>query len=218
MLKVGNDWDNILIREFSKPYFSKLWDFVEDEYRLRTIYPKKENIFNAFRLTPYKDVKIVILGQDPYHNCGQAEGLAFSVPDECPVPPSLINIFKEMKSDLGVEPPCSGSLRKWTERGVLLLNTVLTVQDGLANSHKDAGWETFSDNIIKTLSNRPDPIVFILWGSYARSKKELINTERHYVIESAHPSPLSASAGFFGSKPFSKANRFLGKNAVDWRL
>jgi uracil-DNA glycosylase len=218
MIRVNNDWDSILYEESRKKYFQELASFIDAEYARGKVYPPEEKIFNAFRLTPFNSLKIVILGQDPYHECGQAEGLAFSVPYGCPLPPSLNNIFKELKSDLGIEPPLSGSLRQWAERGVLLLNTALTVKEGEANSHKDKGWETFTDNIIKKISSKTAPVVFILWGGNARSKKPLINEKVHHIIESAHPSPLSAYNGFFGSRPFSRANIFLKQNAVDWRL
>jgi len=217
-IRARNDWDKILKEEFSKQYFIKLWDTVLNEYKNYMVYPEINNIFNAFKLTPYGEIKAVILGQDPYHNPGQAEGLAFSVPKGCPLPPSLINIFKELKNDLGIEPPQSGSLGEWGKRGVLLLNTVLTVREGQANSHKDIGWEIFTDNIIKKISQKKIPVVFILWGNYARSKKSLIDTSLHYIVESPHPSPLSASSGFFNSKPFSKTNRFLGRDAIDWKI
>ncbi len=218
---IGNDWDEILKEEMEKDYFKDLIHFVEQEYKEKTVYPKKTEIFKAFRNTAYKDVKVVILGQDPYHRENQAEGLSFSVKEGIQKPPSLQNIFKELKSDLGYEIPQSGSLVPWTKEGVLLLNTVLTVIKHQPASHKDIGWETFTDYVISKINEKQTPVVFLLWGSFARSKKSLITNPIHCVIESAHPSPYSASQGFFGSHPFSKTNKFLEKNGISpihWEL
>ena len=218
---IGNKWDDILKEEYKKEYFSKLIDFIKNEYKTKTIYPKQNEVFNAFRYTDFDDVKVVILGQDPYHGPNQAEGLSFSVSNEVLKPPSLKNIFKELESDLGIPFPEDNSLKPWAKQGVLLLNAVLTVEEHKPTSHKDKGWEIFTDNVIKTLNKREKPIVFILWGAYARAKKEYITNPKHYIIESAHPSPFSARNGFFGSKPFSKTNEFLKKNnikEIDWRV
>ena len=209
---IGNDWDIILESEFKKEYFYNLLKFVQGEYARKTVYPAKKEVFRAFRYTPYKDVKVVILGQDPYHGEGEAEGLCFSVPSGIRKPPSLNNIFKELKDDLGYDIPTSGSLVPWARQGVLLLNTVLTVIKDQAASHKNIGWETFTDEVIKKINEKEEPVVFILWGGFARSKKKFITNPKHFIIESAHPSPLSAYNGFFGSKPFSKTNNFLLKN------
>ena len=218
---IGNKWDEILQDEFKKEYFTNLMDFVKNEYKRTTIYPKQNEVFNAFRYTDFDNVKVVILGQDPYHGPNQAEGLSFSVSNEVLKPPSLKNIFKELESDLGIPFPEHNSLKKWAKEGVLLLNAVLTVEEHKPTSHKDKGWEIFTDDIIKILNKRDTPTVFILWGAYARDKKSLITNPKHLVIESAHPSPFSARNGFFGSKPFSKANAFLKKNnikEIDWRV
>ncbi len=218
---IGNKWDLILQDEFKKEYFEKLMDFVKNEYKEKTIYPKQNEVFNAFRYTDFDNVKVVILGQDPYHGPNQAEGLSFSVSNEVLKPPSLKNIFKELESDLKIPYPEHNSLKKWAQEGVLLLNAVLTVEEHKPTSHKDRGWEIFTDDIIKILNERNTPTVFILWGAYARSKRELITNPKHLVIESAHPSPFSARNGFFGSKPFSKTNEFLKKNnikEIDWRI
>lgn len=218
---IGNNWDELLKEEFKKDYFIKLLDFVKNEYKTKTIYPKQNEVFNAFRYTDYDNVKVVILGQDPYHGPNQAEGLSFSVSNEVLKPPSLKNIFKELESDLQIPFPEVNSLKKWAKEGVLLLNAVLTVEEHKPTSHKDRGWEIFTDDVIKLLNEKETPIVFILWGNYARSKKELITNPIHLVIESAHPSPFSAHNGFFGSKPFSKTNEFLKKNnikEIDWRI
>lgn len=218
---IGNKWDIILQDEFKKEYFTNLMDFIKNEYKTKTIYPKQNEVFNAFRYTDFDNVKVVILGQDPYHGPNQAEGLSFSVSNEVLKPPSLKNIFKELESDLKIPFPESNSLKKWAKEGVLLLNAVLTVEEHKPTSHKDKGWEIFTDDIIKILNKRDTPIVFILWGAYARSKKDLITNPKHLVIESAHPSPFSARTGFFGSKPFSKTNEFLKKNnikEIDWRV
>lgn len=218
---IGNDWDIYLKEEYSKDYFKKLIDFVNKEYKEKTIYPPKNEIFNALRHTPYKDVKVVILGQDPYHGEHQAEGLSFSVKNGIRKPPSLQNIFKELNDDLRIPFPETSSLIPWADQGVLLLNAVLTVEANMAASHKDKGWEIFTDKIIELLDKKEEPIVFILWGSFARNKKKLITNKNHYIVESAHPSPLSAYNGFFGSKPFSKTNNFLiskGLKPIDWKI
>ena len=218
---IGNDWDKILEVVESSDGFKKFLSVVDNEYKTKTIYPLKENIFNAFKLTPYKDVKVVIVGQDPYHGEGEAHGLSFSVLDPTPLPPSLRNIYKELYSDLGIAPSKSGDLTKWAKEGVLLLNSTLTVVKDTPNSHSKLGWSNFTDYVIKVLNNREEPIVFILWGAFARSKKQLITNPKHLVIESAHPSPLSARNGFFGSKPFSKTNDFLRMNnikPIDWDI
>lgn len=218
---IGNDWDNYLQDEYTKPYFQELLSFVDDEYHHKTIYPKKNEIFNAFRYTPYEKVKVVILGQDPYHGYQQAQGLSFSVRDGIPKPPSLQNIFKELHDDIGCPIPTTSSLIPWADQGVLLLNSVLTVEANKAASHKGRGWEIFTDEVISILNNKDTPVVFILWGGYARSKKKLITNPLHYIVESAHPSPLSAYNGFFGSKPFSKTNEFLiahHDKPINWSL
>ena len=218
---IGNDWDKLLEEELKKAYFTKLIDFVKKEYDSKTIYPKQSEIFKAFRYTSYKDVKVVILGQDPYHGEGQAEGLSFSVKHGIKRPPSLVNIYKELNDDLGYPIIMDGSLVKWASQGVLLLNAVLTVEKDKAASHQGKGWETFTDEVIKLINKKEEPVVFILWGNYARSKKKYITNKIHYIIESAHPSPLSAHNGFFGSKPFSKTNNFLkekGLKEIDWNL
>ena len=218
---IGNKWDNILNEEYNKDYFKNLIDFVKKEYKEKTIYPKQNEVFNAFRYTDFDNVKVVILGQDPYHGPNQAEGLSFSVSNEVLKPPSLKNIFKELESDLKIPFPEHNSLKPWAKQGVLLLNAVLTVEEHKPTSHKDKGWEKFTDNIIREINKRSTPTVFILWGAYARAKKALITNPKHYIIESAHPSPFSARNGFFGSKPFSKTNEFLRKNnikEIDWRV
>lgn len=218
---LGQDWDNILRDELSKKYFLDLMAKVEDEYKRKIIYPKKCDLFKAFRITSYENTKVVILGQDPYHGENQAEGLSFSVKDSVPKPPSLQNIFKELNMDLGIEISDNGSLLKWASEGVLLLNSVLTVEANKAASHKDIGWEQFTDAVIKKLNEKNTPVVFILWGAFARSKKKYITNSKHLVLESSHPSPFSAYNGFFGSKPFSKTNEFLVKNGlkpINWKL
>ena len=218
---IGNDWDKVLEDEFKKEYFIKLINDVRKEYKTKTIFPRKDQVFNAFRYTPYKNVKVVILGQDPYHGVGEAEGLSFSVPLDIRKPPSLVNIFKELHDDLGCSIPNHGSLHSWAREGVLLLNAVLTVVKDHAASHQGLGWETFTDNVIKLVNEKDEPVVFILWGRYARSKKKLITNPKHFVIESAHPSPLSAYNGFFGSRPFSKTNKYLescGIKPINWEI
>ena len=218
---IGNEWDKYLKEEYQKEYFQKLLEFVKEEYKTKTIYPKQNEVFNAFRYTDFKNVKVVILGQDPYHGPDQAEGLSFSVRNEVQKPPSLQNIFKELESDLKIPFPEHNSLKPWAKEGVLLLNAVLTVEEHKPTSHAEKGWEKFTDDVIKIINEKETPVVFILWGSYARSKKSLITNPIHKIIESPHPSPLSAYNGFFGSKPFSKTNEFLKKNnikEIDWRV
>ncbi len=218
MVNIGNSWDDVLKGEFEKDYYLRLREFLKREYSTRVIYPDMYDIFNALRLTPYEDVKAVILGQDPYHQPGQAHGLCFSVKKGVPKPPSLVNIFTELEEDTGIKPPDHGNLEGWAKSGVLLLNTVLTVRRGSPNSHRGKGWEIFTDRVIKLLSEREKPMVFILWGGNAKSKERLINT-RHCVLKGAHPSPLSAHNGFWGGRYFSRANEFLvstGQEPVDW--
>lgn len=211
---INKKWDEVLSNEFKKHYFKKLGIFVKNEYNKKEIYPKYNDIFNALRYTDYDDVKVVILGQDPYHGYNEAHGLSFSVKKGTPMPPSLQNIFKELENDLNIKKTDS-DLTSWAKQGVFLLNSIMTVEKDKPLSHKDKGWEIFTDNIIKYLNEREKPIVFVLWGSYARSKKVLITNKRHLVLESVHPSPLSAYRGFFGSKPFSKINAFLEKNNIE---
>jgi uracil-DNA glycosylase len=215
----GNDWDEVLNVEFEKPYYSKLHEFLKREYAEETIYPQTDDLWTAFKLTPFNEVKVVVLGQDPYHGPGQAHGLSFSVKQGIKIPPSLRNMFKELASDIGCPVPESGTLTGWAEQGVLMLNTVLTVRDGQAHSHRKQGWEVFTDEVIRKLSNRDEPIVFVLWGRPAQEKKKLIDTSRHAIIESVHPSPLSASRGFIGSRPYSKTNQILEswhETRIDW--
>jgi uracil-DNA glycosylase len=214
-------WKKVLAGEIQQPYFKALEDFVTEERQAHTVYPPEGEVFTALRLTPYAGVTVFILGQDPYHDDHQAHGLAFSVRPGVMPPPSLKNIFKELKTDVGCRIPNNGYLTPWAEQGVLLLNAVLTVRAHQPNSHKNKGWEKFTDAVLRAVSDKPDPVVFVLWGSYARKKAELIDTGRHIIVESAHPSPLSARSGFFGSRPFSKINaalRAAGKRAVDWQL
>lgn len=221
MVNIGNDWDTILDGEFEKDYYQRLRTFLIKEYKTQTVYPNMYDIFNALKFTSYKEVKAVILGQDPYHQPGQAHGLCFSVQKPVPPPPSLVNIFQELKDDLGIEPPNHGCLESWAKNGVLLLNTVLTVRRGQPNSHKGKGWEIFTDRVIKLLNDREDPMVFILWGGNARAKKALITNDRHLILEGAHPSPLGAGRGFWGKQYFSKTNAFLrrfGKDPVEWKI
>lgn len=218
-IEVHNKWGALLEEETDKGYFQELMFFLREAYQHTTVYPTKENVFNALRWTDYDEVKVVILGQDPYHGPNQAHGLSFSVQEGVPLPPSLRNIFKERKADIGKEIPSSGSLERWAKQGVLLLNTVLTVEAGQAHSHKGKGWELFTDAIIRLLNKREKPIVFVLWGRPAQTKKVLITNPNHVVLEAAHPSPLSASRGFFGSKPFSKINKQLrewGEEEIDF--
>ena len=219
MIKITEEWDEILKEEFSSESYLRLREFLKTEYSSRTIYPDMYDIFNSMKKTSFSDIKAVILGQDPYHERGQAMGLSFSVPNGVEKPPSLVNIFKELHSETGMEIPSSGDLTGWANQGVLLLNTVLTVREHAANSHKGKGWEEFTDSIIKKISDKREGVVFLLWGGNARSKKPLIDGSRHLILECAHPSPLSAYNGFFGCGHFIKANEYLikhGKTPIDW--
>ena len=216
-----NDWAELLDDELKEPYYQELRKFLIDEYSTKKIFPNMYDIFNALHFTSYADTKVVILGQDPYHEPGQAHGLSFSVLPNVPPPPSLMNIFKELRDDLGCFIPNNGCLKPWAEQGVLLLNAVLTVRAHAANSHRGHGWEIFTDKIIRLLNEHERPLAFILWGRPARSKKNMITNPRHFIVESAHPSPLSASGGFFGSRPFSRVNKFLesiGETPIDWQI
>lgn len=219
MIAIRRSWYNLLKDEFSKQYFLDLQEFLRNEYTNYTIYPEEKNIFNALNSIPFDKVKVVIIGQDPYHEPRQAQGMSFSVPEDVDIPPSLINIMREIESDLGVKCYNNGNLTRWSKQGVLLLNTVLTVRKGMANSHKDKGWEKLTRKIIELLGQRKEPIVFLLWGSYAQSYQDLI-APWHLVLKAPHPSPLSAYRGFFGCKHFSKCNQFLiehGQTPIDWR-
>jgi uracil-DNA glycosylase len=221
MAAISNDWLEPLSPEFRKPYYRKLHQTIVQEYQTRPVFPPSDDIFNAFHLTPLHEVKVVILGQDPYHNVGQAHGLCFSVKPDVDIPPSLVNIFKELHDDLGCEIPNNGYLVKWAKQGVLMLNTVLTVRAHQANSHRGIGWEEFTDAAIRILNEQDRPIVFILWGSPAQRKKTMLNNPKHLILEAPHPSPLSAYRGFFGSRPFSRTNDFLTANGVspiDWQI
>lgn len=221
MVHIGNEWDELLADEFNKDYYLKLREFLKKEYSTYEIYPNMYDIFNSLRYTSYGNVKAVIIGQDPYHEPGQAHGLCFSVKKGTQVPPSLQNIYKEIQSDLGIAPPIHGELTEWAQNGVLLMNSVLTVRRGQANSHKGMGWEVFTDRVIEILNEREKPIVFLLWGRNARDKAQLITNPNHLVLQAAHPSPLSAYNGFFGCKHFSKANSFLvqhGIEPIDWQI
>lgn len=216
-----NDWGQYLKEEMAQPYYRQLRQFLIGEYSTKQVYPDMYSIFNALHYTPYADTKVLILGQDPYHEPGQAHGLSFSVQPNVPPPPSLVNVFKELETDLGCTVPNNGCLEPWARQGVLLLNTVLTVQAHRANSHRDKGWEIFTDKIISLLNQREKPVAFILWGSPARRKKAMITNPQHFIVESPHPSPLSAYRGFFGSRPFSKVNKFLesvGEEPINWQL
>ncbi len=219
MVNIGNSWDKILKEDFESDGYQTLRRFLANEYANHVVYPNMHDIFNALKATPYEDVKVVIIGQDPYHNPGQAHGMCFSVLPGTDTPPSLVNIFKEQKADLGID-NTNPYLTKWAEQGVLLLNAVLTVRAGQANSHKGKGWEEITDSIIKKLNQREEPIVFLLWGANARSKKALVTNPNHLILECAHPSPLSAYNGFFGCRHFSKCNAYLtqhGLKPIDWR-
>lgn len=221
MVNIGNEWDELLKDEFKKEYYLKLRAFLANEYRTKTIYPDMYDIFNALKYTSYSEVKAVILGQDPYHGAGQAHGLCFSVKKGVQPPPSLKNIFKEIETELGIAPPNHGELTEWAKQGVLLLNTVLTVREAQANSHKGMGWENFTDRVIELLNERETPIVFLLWGANARQKTALITNPIHKILQCAHPSPLSAYNGFFGCGHFAAANEFLAANGmqpIDWRI
>lgn len=221
MVQFNNSWDILLKDEFQKPYYLNLRKFLVQEYKTQTIYPHMNNIFNALKYTDYKDVKVVILGQDPYHQPNQAHGLSFSVLKGVKAPPSLQNMYKEIHTEYGYPIPDHGELTYWAQQGVLLMNTVLTVRESQPNSHKGMGWEIFTDNVISILNERPEPMVFLLWGANARAKKKIITNPNHLVLESAHPSPLSAYNGFFGNGHFKKANDFLkskGLTAIDWQI
>ena len=216
---IGNDWDSILAAEFEKEYYGKLRAFLAEEYEMHRIYPPQPDVFNALRYSSYADTKVVILGQDPYHQEGQAHGLCFSVNKGVKIPPSLGNIYKELQADLGIQPPQHGYLASWAQQGVLLLNAVLTVRDSQPNSHKGRGWEIFTDAVIKKLNEREKPMVFILWGANAKAKEVLLTNNRHLILTGAHPSPLAAHTGFFGGQYFSRANRFLeleNQEPINW--
>lgn len=221
MVNIGNKWDDILKDEFEKDYYKKIREFLKYEYSHYTVYPKMENIFSALKLCDYDDIKVVIIGQDPYHEEGQAHGLSFSVQPGIEIPPSLLNIYKELQSDLGCYVPNNGFLEKWAKQGVLLLNNVLTVRAHMANSHKNCGWETFTDRIIEELNKRETPVVFLMWGSCAKKKELLITNPIHKILKAPHPSPLSAYRGFFGCKHFSTTNNILMENGelpIDWQI
>lgn len=221
MAAISNDWLEPLKPEFSKPYYKELYLKVKEEYATRLVFPPSNEVFSAFELTPLKEVKVVILGQDPYHNVRQAHGLCFSVRPEVEIPPSLVNIYKELQDDLGCFIPNNGYLEKWARQGVLLLNTVLTVRAHQANSHRGIGWEEFTDAAIRVLNRQDRPIVYILWGSPAQKKAQMLDNPKHLILKAPHPSPLSAYRGFFGSKPFSKTNAFLEANGlqpIDWQI
>ena len=221
LAELTNDWKDILQPEFEKPYWHKLEAAVEEEYAAHKVFPPKELIFNGLNTTSFADTKVVLLGQDPYHGEGQAHGLAFSVLKGTRIPPSLRNIYKELQSDLGLDIPTHGELTSWARQGVLLLNTTLTVREGAANSHKKLGWEKFTDSVIAALGSRPEPVIFLLWGNHAQKKKPLITGSQHLVLCGVHPSPLSASGGFFGCKHFSQTNQFLAANGltpIDWQI
>lgn len=221
MVHIGNDWDDLLKDEFEKDYYKNLRSFLAEEYRNYVIHPDMYDIYNALKWTSYADTKVVIFGQDPYHEVGQAHGLAFSVNKGIKIPPSLLNIYKELKDELGCYIPNHGYLEKWARQGVLLLNSALTVRDGVANSHRKKGWEQFTDSVVKVLNQRSEPIIFMLWGNNAKEKMKLITNDSHIILTAAHPSPLSASRGFFGCGHFAMANRILnrsGKTPIDWQI
>lgn len=216
---IRQEWKDLLQTEFDKPYFQNLVEFIKTEYATKTIYPPGKLIFNAFESVAPQDIKVVILGQDPYHGAGQAHGLSFSVPNGIPIPKSLINIFKEIESDLGTPPPNNGNLQRWAHQGVFLLNAALTVQAGKPSSHQNSGWLSFTDRVIEIISESQQNVVFMLWGNFAKEKAHLINSSKHLILTSTHPSPFSAHKGFLGSKQFSKANDYLiknGKKPIDW--
>lgn len=218
---VGNSWDKVLDEEYHQEYFKNIVKFINKEYKERVVFPPKSRILRALNLTDYQDVKVVILGQDPYHGLGEANGLAFAVSEGVKLPPSLRNIYKELYDDLGVPIANVGNLECWAKEGVLLLNSVLTVEKDKPASHKNVGWEQFTDAIIRKINEKDSPVVFILWGNFARSKKSLITNPKHFIVESTHPSPFSANHGFFGSRPFSKTNQYLksvGEKEIDWRV
>ena len=219
--QIEESWKLVLQDEFDAPYFHDLTDFLREEKKKYTVYPLGQQIFSAFNHTPFNKVKVVILGQDPYHGPGQAHGLCFSVPEGIPFPPSLNNIFKEIESDVGIPVPATGNLTCWTEQGVLLVNAILTVRDNTPTSHQNKGWEKFTDAVIRNLSEKRKNLIFLLWGNYAQAKESLIDSSRHFILKAAHPSPLSASRGFFGCRHFSKTNQILndlGLNEIDWRI
>lgn len=221
MAAISNDWLAPLSGEFKKPYYKKLYETVKTEYETREVYPAPDDIFNAFAFTPLEKVKVVILGQDPYHEPGQAHGLSFSVKPSVEIPPSLVNIYKELHEDCGCYIPNNGYLKKWADQGVMLLNTVLTVRAHAAHSHKNIGWEEFTDAAIRVLNTQDRPMVFLLWGKPAQQKRSMLTNPRHLILEAPHPSPLSAYRGFFGSRPFSRANKFLaehGETPIDWQI
>lgn len=221
IVHLGNDWDDILRDEFNKPYYIQLRKFLKQEYATHNIYPHMNNIFNALKASSFADTKVVIIGQDPYHGAGQAHGMCFSVQKGVTPPPSLKNIFKELETDVGFQIPPHGELTQWANQGVLLLNTVLTVREGCANSHKGKGWEQFTDRVIWELNKKQTPVVFLLWGANAKNKGKLITNPMHHKLETVHPSPLSAFGGFFGCKHFSKCNSLLidsGQSPIDWQL
>ncbi|GHA57789.1 uracil-DNA glycosylase [Pontibacter akesuensis] len=218
-VKIEESWQNVLQDEFEKPYFKELVSFVKDEYTTQKVYPAGNQIFNAFQMCPFDEVKVVILGQDPYHGPNQANGLAFSVSDKVRTPPSLLNIFKEIKSDLGKDMPATGNLERWAQQGVLLLNATLTVRAGNAGSHQKKGWEEFTDAVVQQVNELKEHVVFMLWGAYAQKKGAFIDERKHLVLIAAHPSPFAADRGFFGTKHFSKANKYLqehGKEPIEW--
>ena len=221
MVHIGNSWDDLLADEFEKDYYKALRQFLIAEYKAGPVYPPAGDIFNALKATPYEKVRVVILGQDPYHGPGQAHGLCFSVRKGVKAPPSLVNIFRELNADLGCPIPSHGYLMHWAEQGVLLLNTCLTVREGKPNSHRGQGWETFTDRVIRLLNDREEPMVFLLWGANAQAKAALVTNPKHLILRAPHPSPLSAHAGFFGCRHFSRANNFLaahGEGTVDWQI
>ncbi|MEY8396078.1 uracil-DNA glycosylase [Lachnospiraceae bacterium 45-P1] len=221
MAAISNDWLEPMSGEFKKPYYKKLYETIKEEYSTREVYPAPDDIFNAFAFTPLSRVKVVILGQDPYHEPGQAHGLCFSVKPDVLIPPSLVNIYRELHEDCGCYIPNNGYLKKWADQGVMLLNTVLTVRAHAANSHRNIGWEEFTNAAIRVLNEQDRPMVFILWGKPAQTKKAMLNNPKHLILEAPHPSPLSAYRGFFGSRPFSKANKYLtanGLEAIDWQI
>lgn len=220
-IMLNNSWVELLQSEWNKKYYIELQKYLKDEYQNYSIYPPREKIFQALNVTDFDNVSVVILGQDPYHGIHQANGLSFSVSKGEKIPPSLRNMYKELQTDVGVSTPSHGDLMSWAEQGVLLLNTVLTVRDSEANSHKGKGWEVFTDKIISLLNEREEPVIFVLWGNQAKAKKKLITSTQHYIVESVHPSPLSASRGFFGSKPYSKINSILseiGRGVINWQI
>jgi len=221
MIKLGNSWDDLLKDEFEKPYYKALHEFIKEEYQHQIIYPNMYDIFNALKAVAYEDVKVVILGQDPYHGEGQAHGMAFSVKPGVKIPPSLLNIYKELQTSMGCKIPNNGYLVKWAEQGILMLNTVLTVRAGKPQSHKGQGWEVFTDHIISLLNQRPEPVIFVLWGAPARKKTSLITAPQHHILTAAHPSPLSAYNGFFGCDHFNQINKILigmGKEPIDFQI